>query len=388
MTTYGLTSTGFVRKLQSEILSELQDAYRTVFGADIKVDGQSVFGQLIGIQAEREGLLWELAEAVYGAMYPDTAAGIPLDNAVALTGHARLPATYSTITATVATTGAAPVTLPIGRQARVTATGATFETIEAVTIPAGGSVSVRMRATVTGPVDAPAGTLTEIVTPVAGWTSITNAAGPDVLGRDLETDAELRIRRRQNILIAQAGGINAIQARLYDVTGVTFAGVVENRTDATDADGRPPHSIEAVVIGGTDQAVANKLWACKPAGAATFGSVLATITDSFGNPQPIHFSRGDIVTVYYGVSLVSTAAFPSIGVTLIKDALVGYGDTLGNGDDVIQWSGIAALAGIPGISALTLYQGTAATPTTTANIPIAINQVPLVLSSNIEVTVS
>jgi uncharacterized phage protein gp47/JayE len=383
--TYGLTSTGFVRKLQSEILTELQDAYKVAFGDDVKLDGQSVFGQLIGIQAEREGLLWEMAEAVYGAAYPDSAAGIPLDNAVALTGHARLPATYSTITATVATTGAAPVTLPIGRQARVTATGATFETIEAAVIPAGGSVSVRMRATVTGATDAPAGTLTAIVTPVAGWTSITNAAGPDILGRDVETDAELRLRRRRSLLIAQAGGIEAIQARLYDVAGVVFAGVVENRTDATDSDGRPPHSIEAIVIGGTDAAVAAQLWESKPAGIATHGSVLATVTDSFGNPQGLNFSRGAVLTIHYGVSLISTSAFPSNGPSLIQAALVAYGDTLVNGADVINWEGMASLAGIPGITSLTLRQGLAAGPTMTSNIAVAVDQVALVLSTNITV---
>ena len=81
-----------------------------------------------------------------------------------------------------------------------------------------------------GPVAAPAGTLTEILTPVAGWTSLTNfSAG--VTGRNQETDAELRIRRFNSLRILGAGTVEAIRARLLqEVPGVTSVLIFENIT--------------------------------------------------------------------------------------------------------------------------------------------------------------
>jgi uncharacterized phage protein gp47/JayE len=306
--TYGLTSTGFLRKRLADIESELQAAYRSAFGDAVKVTGDSVMGQLIGIQAERLAELWELGDAVYGSAFPDTASAANLDNVVAVTGHARLGATYSTVTVTCSASGGSPVTLPIGRQIRVTATGATFETLTEVIIPAGGSVDVACQATVTGDVEAPLGALTEIVTPVSGWTGATNAADA-IVGRAQETDADLRIRRRGALVIAQAGGIEAIENRLLGISGVEFAGVTENRTDSTDGDGRPPHSFEATVVGGATTDIGQMIWDTKPAGIATFGGVTVAITDSFGNAQNVFFSRPTPVSIYCSLAIATSSAF-------------------------------------------------------------------------------
>lgn len=79
-----------------------------------------------------------------------------------------------------------------------------------------------------GPVPAPIETLTEILTPLAGWTSINNfKAG--VLGRFVETDAELRLRRANSTRILGSATVEAIRARLLQqVPNVTSALVYEN----------------------------------------------------------------------------------------------------------------------------------------------------------------
>ena len=201
------------------------------------------------------------------------------------------------------------------------------------------------------------------MTPIAEWQTITNILAGS-LGRLVETDAELRLRRQKSIKLLGAGTVEAIQARVsQDVDGVTSCTVFENVTlqqepiiiafptpftggdtitvtydtlfnfsvsfttdqattmgllvtqfellpqvasasyggtgnqtltvnlvqcvdltvnsavadvsaqSAAISGGRPPKSFEAVVEGGSDQAVAQEIWLTKPAGIETYGNV-------------------------------------------------------------------------------------------------------------------
>lgn len=89
---FGLTSTGLNIKQQSDIISEIQSALQSAFGANINLLPQSVFGQLVGILSEREALIWQLVEAVYSSQYPAGAEGTSVDNILALNNLRRLPA--------------------------------------------------------------------------------------------------------------------------------------------------------------------------------------------------------------------------------------------------------------------------------------------------------
>lgn len=81
-----------------------------------------------------------------------------------------------------------------------------------------------------GPIPVPANSLTEILTPVAGWVSLTNPQA-GITGRFQETDAELRIRRAQSLHSQGAATVEAITSRLLqEVPGVTSVNVFENVT--------------------------------------------------------------------------------------------------------------------------------------------------------------
>src|SRR5690606_9975123 len=81
-----------------------------------------------------------------------------------------------------------------------------------------------------GTLSAPANSLTEILTPIFGWNSINNwEAG--VIGRGVETDSELRIRRRNTIRLLGNATVESIRAKLLqNVDGSTAAFVYENQT--------------------------------------------------------------------------------------------------------------------------------------------------------------
>lgn len=95
MSSFGLTQAGFIAKKQSDIIAEMRGRIRTTFGSNVNLDDRAVFGQYVGIASEREALLWELAEAVYNALFPGGAEGVTVDNILALNGMRRLEASAS-----------------------------------------------------------------------------------------------------------------------------------------------------------------------------------------------------------------------------------------------------------------------------------------------------
>lgn len=216
----------------------------------------------------------------------------------------------------------------------------------------------------TGPIPALANTLTVIETPVPGFSSVNNPLD-GVIGRDEETDAALRLRRFTSLRLAGAGAVEAIRARLQNVTNVVAAYVFENPTGTVDTAGRPPHSVECVVTGGADADIATTIWNAKPGGIELFGSVTENITDSQGTVQPIKFSRATDIYVWIDVvlTLYSEEAFPSDGYTLVRDAILNYAaENIGIGTDVLLKRLYTPIFSIPGIKDAVITRATSATP--------------------------
>jgi uncharacterized phage protein gp47/JayE len=136
------------------------------------------------------------------------------------------------------------------------------------------------------------GELTDIPTTVSGWDRVRNYEA-FIPGSDAETDTQLRVRRAAAVRAIQSRATDdAIAAHLMqDVSGVTAASVVSNRAMQVDADGRPPKSFEALVVGGTDQAVAQNIWQNQPSGIQSYGNTSVEISDGEGVGQIVSFSR-------------------------------------------------------------------------------------------------
>lgn len=376
-TTYGLTDQGFVRKTLEVCRSEIEADYRGAFGAGINLAPQSVLGQLLGVHAEREAKLWELGEAVHRAFDPDQATGSSQDAVAAITGTLRERAARSRVTATL--TGTAGTVVQAGKRASVAGTGVRFELAAAVVIPGDGvfeSVDY-------GPVAAPAGTLTVIDTPVAGWDGVTNAldATPGALA---ETHAALRVRREQELRAAGAAALDAVRADVLAVPGVTSCKVFENTGSVVDGDGLPPKSIEVLVSGGADQAIRDALWSTKPSGIETFGGVVGNVTSSQGTVHTVKFSRPDEKLVYLDVQIKKTAEYPADGDAQVMAQLVAAAFSPGEG--VVSWAlkKRITVAGITDVPALRV--GLAAWPATEATLAIGTREVAKLDTSRIRIT--
>ena len=187
-----------------------------------------------------------------------------------------------------------------------------------------------------GPVSAVADTVNIISTPALGLVSATNPVDLSV-GRNNESDEELRERMSISVQVAGKATVPAIEAALRNLSGVSLARVIENTSIYSDPAGRPGKSFEAVVVGGNDQDIGDTLWDVKPAGIETFGNVTIVVVDANNNEQAVKFSRpvNQYIHVQVTYSLYDEESFPSTGEATIKQAIADYGSTLGVGVDAI-----------------------------------------------------
>lgn len=123
MTDYGLTAAGFRRKRLDEIKAEIEAEINTLLGPmDLRAD--SLLGQMVGIFSKASSDIWQEAENVYYSMYPATAEGTSLDNAVDLIAIVRLPATRTSVT--VLASGNESIAVPAESIVKVSETGELF----------------------------------------------------------------------------------------------------------------------------------------------------------------------------------------------------------------------------------------------------------------------
>lgn len=363
-----LTAQGFTRTRLDERLTQLQAAMQAIFGPNINLDADSMDGQSLGIFAESQSNLDQLAEDVYHSFNPQSATGVALSRLVQLNGIRRIEGTYSTVI--LRCVGSQGTAIPAGSLVKSTATNATFETTEEAVIPASGEIDVAARSAVKGAVLAPAGTLTKIDTPIFGWQTATNLldAAP---GRNEETDEQLRLRRRASTSTPGQAIVDAMYGALTNIPEVRQAKVYENDQDVIDANGLPPHSIYCIVEGGADADILDTIWLKKTAGTTTHGTTAGQVTDSMGNPHTLNFSRPTDVNVWVTVNLHTRPGWPTDGAQRIKDALTAWAVANQSiGEEVIQSRLFDPINSIPGHSIDSLYIGTAANPAGTANIAV------------------
>lgn len=354
-----LTAQGFKRKRYSDYITELEALARELFGADVDLSDYSPLGQWVKLLAYREAETSELIEAVYNSADVDRAEGVSLDYAVKFKGITRFaerPAYLENLTLLVDPGLTIEPGLLVG-----TLGGIQFFTLETVTDSDNdGIVIAAIEAIEPGAIgNVPANTINEILTPRSGINSVYNStklAG----GQDRETDAELR--NRYKATTGENGTPDGIATKLMNnVAGVRAALVIDNVEDVEDADGRPAHSFEAIVLGGSIDDIGAMLLQVKPVGIRAYGSETVIVKDKAGNDQIIGFSYATKKDIYVKITLIKNSAFPTSGIDIIKLETIKYiggSDSnnnfyagLGMGDDVkigkissIAWTSVAGVA--------------------------------------------
>lgn len=173
---------------------------------------------------------------------------------------------------------------------------------------------------------------------ISGITGTTNRYA-FTLGREEESDIDLRNRHSLSLSTAGSATVDAIRADLLRVEGVTTAIVIENDTLALSVDNIPPKAFLCIVKGGEEQAIGDALWLTKGAGIETAGNITVVVVDSRGENQTVNFSRATQQYIWIDVDYTlydeQSSQFPTNGEALMKSTCVSYGGGLAIGEDVI-----------------------------------------------------
>lgn len=396
----GISSAGFTKKTQAEILSDIEDEAKVQFGSDVDLSVYSPIGQFLQLMSSALSDTWDGLEDVYYSAFLDTAEGVSLDRVVALGGISRRAAqrAYGTLSATgVNGTTVEPCALtvqtPAGIQFQNTASGVVASGVVSLTVQAidGGQNGV-----------VSANTIIELSEPFTGITDVTNDAATTG-GTEIENDADLRVRyaARQT---TGGSSVNAIISALSDLDGVTSATCVENETDEEDADGRPPHSIEVVVGGLYDSTeVAEAIFNAKAAGIATFGDESLVVYDENDDPHTIYWNEPTEKFVNVLVNVTSGDGWVTANEEVIIQRVVEvvggvytdiYGDATeyqggGIGQNVFAWEIEANFQDIEGMDDVVCYIAWApTTPTSTRKLTVASSEKGRSDNDNVTVSVS
>lgn len=358
----GLGSTGWVPKTVEELRVEAEDLIRAAQGDDVDVSAEGVYGPLIAALATKLGELWELVGSVYNARVPAGASGAALEALCELApGIERRAATKGTVTLSV--TLNAGVTLPAGSRAHVAGEPTNAWVTTASVTNSGGSpatVTVAAEALDAGRTLANTGTITSIATPVTGWTAVTNAADATP-GEEIETDAALRLRREQRLQRAGSSPLDAVAAQVAEVTGVTQCIAWENATDYTDSFGRPPHSVEVMVLGGDSEDIARAIWAAKAAGIQTYGTEsVVTFADDRGVTRSVYFSRPTSLSAYARLLIITDPATYA-GDAAVETAFLAAMEGLRAGEVARNAIAVAALLEVTGVRDAVVWMGSTST---------------------------
>ena len=241
----------------------------------------------------------------------------------------------------------------------------------------------------------PNNSITEIVTTIKGFDSCYNLSVP-FYGRLRETDTEYRQSFLKKIASRSSNMLESItSAILENVADVISATAYENSGDATDTDGRPPHSIEVVVDGGNNAEIASVILSTKAAGIGTHGSISIDVPTAYGDTIAVRFNRPQTVYVWYKVALTRNTAqpLPPNYEELIKKAILECMSELRAGDAVIAQDYISHIKSLcTGLAYIDISIGSTTSSTdaptsyTAKHLPVTSRQKALSSSDRIEVS--
>lgn len=392
----GLQDEGFLAKSLEQIIADLSDGWIAIYGTNADTDPDTPDGQMIGLIAGMFDEVWQTSGELNSVFDPQQARGVLLSKLVQLNGLLRADEVHTVVIGQVV--GVPPATLEAGAIAETT-DGDRFLNLIPVAF-SGSSQTAVFRAEDPGPVPAAAGTLTVITTPITGWTSVTNAAGPLLAGVLEETDGDLRRRREQSTAQGAVHTFTALKAAVLAVESVVDAELAINEGLTTDGLGLPGKSYRVIVEGGADDDIAQATWDNHAAGIGRSGAESGNATDSNGTTQAIQFARPDDVTIFIDLVIATDADFPSGGDTLIKQAIIDFAagllqkagtdpaqfhDGIDIGDDVEYSRLFTPINSVPGHTVTSFGLGTAPAPVGTINLPISLLEKAEFLIGNISV---
>mgnify|MGYP000980532748 CR=1 FL=1 len=222
-----MTNTGYETLSGNQILDNIQKAYKNTFGDNFVVAPASINGAFIQYDANMAIEVENAKALLYGSLYnPNQTNGIWLDSICKFNGINRKPATSSIVNCVI--TGLPGTIIPLGSKA-LNKNNEEFYTPIDIIIPKEGIITSVFYSILKGPINCDATTINRIAQNISGWDTINNPTN-GAIGKNEETDLDLRNRRQYSLAINSAGGLNSIISALNNLAGVNNFTVQENYT--------------------------------------------------------------------------------------------------------------------------------------------------------------
>jgi Baseplate J-like protein len=293
----GLSDAGLVVPRMADYLDIIRGSYTEQSGIAVDWDNDLFLGITTSIMAQLLDQQSEGLQAIYDAGDLNAARGVQLSNLSLLVGVARRRPTFGQAVVALGGTPGTVIT-----EGKIVEGGgdddrAWWETTEDVTLDGDGFGEVVVRAQVSGRTIALSGTIIRIVTPVPGWSTVTNPDNASA-GVNAETDDQLRIRRAQSIQTGSAQNIASIRAKALALSYIESAAVIDNpdnEDQVVEGIAMQAHSYLLVVLPDTltadqQEEVLQLLYDNTPVGSRTSGTdVTGTVTGLDGFEKVVSF---------------------------------------------------------------------------------------------------
>lgn len=357
-----LDDLGFHRPTYAELLAEQETRARQLFGDDIETGEATALGKYIRLNVYDYARLYELAEKIYYARFPNFATGVQLDRLTPFANISRNPATVARHI--VEFYGIAGKTVEQGSLV-ATGDGVTFYTLEDVTMQDEGlglgTAQVTVECTEFGTVgNVAVGEIDRMGNP-NGYVREVRHIALKLLAKDAETDKALRERFHDVVKGTGSGTWEALYGALGRITNVDGVVIVENDTAETVGT-MPPHSFQCYIVAPNtlDQQIGQTIFDKKPIGIKPLGEVEVTVLDSAGSAHVMRFSRAIEKQISLQATIKKTTSYPEDGTEQIKTNIANLINGLSNGDDVILsrlYSAIHAVEGVAEVADLKIKAG-------------------------------
>lgn len=304
--------------------------FKAVFGADLVTDPSTPQGKLITrIAEERDSIARNNAELA-NQINPDIAGGIALDALWRLTAGSRRGATKTLIKDAILS-GIPGTFVPEGSLAK-TSSGDIFLLSSPRIIGGSGTINGDFLSKEYGPIQVPPHGLESVASSVLGWETVDNPH-KSIPGKLVESDPEVRRRRRKTLALQSTSVDEAIISRVYDLPLVRSLNFLENYTDQDLViEGIPlrKHSIWVCVEGGFDNEIAQALRESKTIGAGYNGDQLITVKDPISEREyEVRFDRPNIINLSIRVTVKKSSLNLS---ELIPQLIMNYVEGRVEGD--------------------------------------------------------
>lgn len=297
-----VTSQGVIVPDTKDVLEQVQNEWKDVFGLNLSVEPETPQGRIIEMIARQRVFTLQMAAATSNMLNLDKSYGFILDDIAALFQIQRKSATHTTTLITMS--GVDGTVIPVGTKLR-SDDGYVFVNKEEYTIgtqyvngawQTPGTVNGTFEAEETGVIPAEVGTITNIVTSVNGLETVVNNANA-TMGTEQESDAEFKKRIKDSLNINSTSILTAIKSAVANVDGVIQVKAYENTSETGSVLNTifnvPGHGVGIIVdyIESNQETqevahnIAEAIYKKKTLGAAyiTVEDVNATIKQTVGN---------------------------------------------------------------------------------------------------------